>query len=212
MAHVSFVDGEIWRSGLHRSPGYETPHPWKRRDSSKFSGKESELAVSWAAPLSQRPVSDVPLSGIVPLLDWANSIFHRMGFDWGLSILPYGDWWRQSRKLLHAHVHSAAASAYQPGQLISARRLVVELINAKHNKDILSSMIRTNFGIATIKMVYGIDVKSGEDEYITFPEQVVHAISEAGAPGRFFVDILPICASFLSMFMSSVVTTLLTSV
>jgi cytochrome P450 len=116
-----------------------------------------------------------------------------MGCEWILSILPYGAKWKESRRLLHAHVHSSAATTYRPVQLGSARALVVDLLRTEHNMSVLPNMIRTNFGGTTIKMVYGIDVKSGEDEYITIPEKVLHALSEAATPGRFLVDALPIC-------------------
>jgi cytochrome P450 len=117
----------------------------------------------------------------------------RMGSEWALSLLPHGAKWKESRRLLHAHVHSSAATAYQPVQLASARGLVVDLLRAEHNMNVLPNMIRTNFGKTTIKMVYGIDIKNDEDEYITIPERVLHAISDAAIPGRFLVDVLPIC-------------------
>jgi cytochrome P450 len=117
----------------------------------------------------------------------------RVGFDWGLTVLPYGDRWKQSRKLLHSHVHTSAATAYQPVQLASARALVLELLRTEHRQDVLPAMVRANFGRTTIKMVYGIDIKSGEEEYITMPEQVLHILSEAAIPGRFLVDLFPIC-------------------
>jgi cytochrome P450 len=118
----------------------------------------------------------------------------RMGFDWSFGAMPYGAKWKESRRLLHAHVHSSAATTYQPVQLASARRLVVDLLRAEHNMDVLPDMIRANFGTATMKMVYGINIKNGEDEYITIPEKVLHALSEAETPGRFLVDVLPICS------------------
>jgi hypothetical protein len=122
-----------------------------------------------------------------------------MDSEWILSLLPYGAKWKQSRRLLHAHMHSSAAITYQPVQLASARDLVVDLLCAEHNKNVLPNMIRTNFGRTTIKMVYGIDIKSDEDKYITIPEKVVQALSEAAILGRFLVDVLPICRWFLRM-------------
>jgi cytochrome P450 len=127
----------------------------------------------------------------------------RMGFDWSFASMPYGEKWKQSRKLLHAHVHSSAATTYRPIQLASARGLVVDLLCTEHSQDVLPDMIRTNFGRTTIKMVYGIDIKSGEDEYITIPEKVLHALSEAAIPGRFLVDVLPICLWLLRISLSS---------
>jgi cytochrome P450 len=120
-----------------------------------------------------------------------------MGFDWALNVLPYGERWRQSRKLLHGHVHPGVVPTYEPIQLASARRLVVDLIHAEHNKNILPHIIKTNFGAATIKMVYGIDVKGNGDKYMATPEKVIHAITVGTVPGRFLVDVLPFCSWFL---------------
>jgi cytochrome P450 len=133
----------------------------------------------------------------------------RMGLDWSFAVMPYGAKWQERRRLLHAHVRSSAAVAYQPVQLASARGLVVDLLLAEHNMNVLPDMIRTNFGTTTMKMVYGIDIKSCEDEYITIPEKVLHAVSEAVIPGRFLVDALPICMWFLRMSMPSATISLL---
>jgi hypothetical protein len=127
----------------------------------------------------------------------------RMSFDWSFATMPYGAKWQECRRLLHAYVRSSAAVTYQPVQLASARSLVLDLLRAEHNQNVLPGMIRTNFGATTMKMVYGIDIKSGEDEYITIPEKVLHALSEAAIPGRFLVDLFPICLWLLRIFMSS---------
>jgi cytochrome P450 len=117
----------------------------------------------------------------------------RMDFDWLLSALPYGERWRRGRKLLHSHLHSSAVPAYQHIQLSSARSFVLDLLRTKHDKDVLLGMVRENFGASIIRMTYGIDVKNGEDEYIAVPETILHAISEVAVPGRFYVDLIPIC-------------------
>jgi cytochrome P450 len=115
-----------------------------------------------------------------------------MDFHWTIGAMPYGERWRQSRKLLHAHVHSGAASAYQPVQMSSARRFVLDLLQNKNDKDVLPLLVRTNFGKTIIQMTYGIDVKHQVDEYVSLPEEVLHALNVATTPGRFLVDIIPI--------------------
>jgi hypothetical protein len=114
-----------------------------------------------------------------------------MGFDWALPLLPYGEKWRKDRKFLHNHVHSNASPAYQGTQLYSARTFVADLLAAKHDKDILPRMVRAYLGRTIIKMTYGLDVKGQDDEYITIPERVMDAISQAAIPGKFLVDTIP---------------------
>jgi cytochrome P450 len=124
----------------------------------------------------------------------------RMGFNWPLSAMPYGEGWRQGRKLLHSHLHSGVVPTYQPVQLSSARRLIADLLHAKHDKNVLPAMIRINFGTSITEITYGIDVQSGGKEHVSVAEECLHAGSEATIPGRFLVDVLPICSSFLRMF------------
>jgi hypothetical protein len=57
----------------------------------------------------------------------------------------------------------------------------------------LPQVIRLNFGQMIIKVVYGIEVDSYENEYIARPEQVLANFSEAGVPGRFLIDLIPAC-------------------
>jgi cytochrome P450 len=128
-----------------------------------------------------------------------------MDLDWLLAVMPYGEQWRQSRKLLHAHVHAGAAVAYQPAQLASARHFVCDLLTSETTrpvdrlsdaaKAVLPRMIRTNFGLTAIRMTYGIDISDPASvaSYINTPEGVLQAVNEAGIPGRFLVDFFPLC-------------------
>jgi hypothetical protein len=126
-----------------------------------------------------------------------------MDFDYLLSAMPYGDKWRRARKLLHSYIYPGAVPAYQFAQLSSARRFVRDLLGTKHDKNVLPRIVRAYFGRTIIKMTYGIDVKSGEDEYIAIPEKVLQAINEAAIPGRFFVDAVPFCECPMSSVIST---------
>jgi hypothetical protein len=127
-----------------------------------------------------------------------------MGFTWILAFMPYGDQWRQGRKLLHAHVHAGAAVNYEPIQLLSARRFVRDLLVSEKTrpadklsdsaKAVLPRMVRANFALNAVRMIYGIDVRDSEAEarYVDVPEGVIRMGNEAGIPGRFLVDFFPI--------------------
>jgi hypothetical protein len=45
-----------------------------------------------------------------------------------------------------------------------------------------------------LQIVYGIEVQSMGDPYIETAEKAMKGLGEAGLPGTFFVDILPIRA------------------
>jgi cytochrome P450 len=117
----------------------------------------------------------------------------RMDLRWPLSRLPYGERWRRSRKLLHAHVHQGVAHQYHSIQVDSARRFVREVLTIKPESEALPQAIRDSIGRTIIKIIYGIDVKDAESEYISLPEKVIRYTIEGGTPGRFLVDSLPIC-------------------
>lgn len=51
-----------------------------------------------------------------------------------------------------------------------------------------------------MKTIYGIDVDSCEDEYITVSERVMATVSEVARPGAVLVDVFPIRQSFNSPF------------
>jgi cytochrome P450 len=118
---------------------------------------------------------------------------NRLKLDWSFVVLPYGEAWRRKRKLMHAHIRSDALPRYTPTQTAAARRLARDILATPPEPDALYRAVRLNFGQAILKAMYGIDVDSGESDYITLPEKVLADFNEAGIPGRFMVDMIPAC-------------------
>jgi hypothetical protein len=116
---------------------------------------------------------------------------NRMRFDWAITSLPYGDAWRQKRKLMYAHAHAGAAPRYHPAQLAAARVFARDVLVAGPGDDALPRAIRWSLGQTIIKLAYGIDVASEESELITLPGKISNAFGLALTPGRFMVDFLP---------------------
>jgi len=112
-----------------------------------------------------------------------------MGWDSLFSLIPYGPWWRKHRRLFHQYFHSNAVTKYQPIQRRETqaflRRLLVTPDNLFHH-------IRHTFAASIMKISYGIDVEESDDPYISIAEEALHGIVEAGVPGAFLVDFLPI--------------------
>ena len=51
-----------------------------------------------------------------------------------------------------------------------------------------------------MRVLYGIEIKDTEDEYVRIAEEVLNSAAEAGNPGSFFVDTLPLCESSSGLF------------
>ncbi|KAF8698400.1 hypothetical protein AX14_001140, partial [Amanita brunnescens Koide BX004] len=53
-----------------------------------------------------------------------------MGFEWGLSLMPYGDRWRRGRRVSEQNFRKAASQQYEPLQLIKVRELLKALLTS----------------------------------------------------------------------------------
>lgn len=128
-----------------------------------------------------------------------------MDLEWILTFIPYGLTWRRGRKILHSQAHVHAAKTYESIQLRGARRLVCDLLAAEATrgadklseaaKTILPHVVRRNFAFTAVNMIYGINVRdpTTEARYVDLPEAVLYASSEGASPGRFLVDLIPLC-------------------
>jgi hypothetical protein len=114
-----------------------------------------------------------------------------MDLMWPLPVVPYGDIWRRCRRLLHSHVHPGVSPKYHSTQLHAARRFSRDILQVRTDDEVLHYMIHANIGQTIIKMVYGIDVKDNDSEYISLAEKVVAYGNECVLPGRFLVEFLP---------------------
>lgn len=111
-----------------------------------------------------------------------------MDFTWLLSMMGYGERWRQGRRLLHAHVHVGTMPEYDPMQLQRAHVFARQLMKTP---DHLQERARESFGGTVMKLVYGIDIKDKDDPYVYAAESVLHSLDDAAIPGKFLVDLLP---------------------
>jgi cytochrome P450 len=120
-----------------------------------------------------------------------------MDLGWQLSMLPYGDTWRRSRKLLRAHVHPGALQKHTSTQLHLARSFARDILRSDQDGGLLRYMIHANIGQTIVKMVYGVDTTDNNNEFISLAERVMGYINESVLPGRFLVEFLPVCKYFI---------------
>lgn len=131
---------------------------------------------------------------------------NRCGFGRTLLLRRQDDDGKRSRRLLQGQLNTRAVSVYTPIQEIEARALAHNLLHHPDNfrKSIRRFVLFFSFdvlkGHRIISMVtsvilmiaYGYKVKEEDDPLVTLAEQVMHYISTAVAPNRYWVDAIPI--------------------
>ncbi|KAM5539123.1 hypothetical protein V8D89_007346 [Ganoderma adspersum] len=110
------------------------------------------------------------------------------GFGWGLAFMPYGDPWRDSRRIAHQEFRSGPVKRFRP---IEQRVSMQFLVNLYRHPEKLMYNLRHLSAATIMAMVYDIDVKSLDDPYIHTAEEAGDAISETTVAGAFLVDVIP---------------------
>ncbi|KAF5335103.1 hypothetical protein D9611_010868 [Ephemerocybe angulata] len=111
-----------------------------------------------------------------------------LSMDNFFSLLTYGPWWRRHRRAFHQNFYPNAIPKYRYIITKYTSRLLVSLYNGG---DMDESARNAIAGIG-IRILYGVDVKSVTDPFISDAIEVSEAFAEAATPGRFMVDNLPI--------------------
>jgi len=109
---------------------------------------------------------------------------------WRLTFLtPYSNEWKISRKLIHPIMHKSAIHRYWPDQEIAAKAYLQTLLDSP--KDFHENL--TFFGGKLIaSTVYGIQINSADDEYITTVKGAVKQIAHMATPGAALVEFIPL--------------------
>ncbi|KAG2008247.1 cytochrome P450, variant 2 [Coprinopsis cinerea AmutBmut pab1-1] len=111
-----------------------------------------------------------------------------MGWDYTLGLLPYGERWRFLRREFHRFMSPTAVSNYRQIQENSVYTFLNNLVESPEQ---FSKHLRLFYGSISMKVSYGINVKSAEDQYLLDAEGAMSGFMEAGIPGRFWVDLFP---------------------
>ncbi|KIJ51980.1 hypothetical protein M422DRAFT_243553 [Sphaerobolus stellatus SS14] len=111
-----------------------------------------------------------------------------LNMTWVVSFQTYSIWWRRHRKVMHTSFHPKATEAYHPVQVKHTRELLRRLLQSP---EMYTTHLLYTAGAIIIEIAYGIEVQAENDPYLTNAHKVLHAISEAGTPGNFLVDVLP---------------------
>ncbi|KIM35566.1 hypothetical protein M413DRAFT_79273 [Hebeloma cylindrosporum] len=119
------------------------------------------------------------------------TMLHELS-GWGFlfSLLPYGDAWRESRRIFTKHFNSSTHNVInQQRNILYVRRFLGQLLQ---RPDDFLQHVRTLVGSTTLSMTYSIDVHPYHDPFIAIAEEAVEAGAELLIAGAFLVDIIPI--------------------
>nr|VWP02386.1 Hist_deacetyl domain-containing protein [Ganoderma boninense] len=103
--------------------------------------------------------------------------------------MPYGQQWRQHRRLFWQHFNVRAVSAYQQTQTETTRKFLLKLLQDPSQ---LVGHIRYVFLATILKVLVGIDVSDDStSEYTGHIDAALEGFSKGLMPGKFLVSMLP---------------------
>ncbi|KAF7325230.1 Cytochrome P450 [Mycena kentingensis (nom. inval.)] len=110
------------------------------------------------------------------------------GWDWAISLMPYGETWRKHRKMMHESFNVVVAKQFRPQLIKSTNALLERLVG---ESDRVLDELRLMAGSFILDVAYGIKVKSTDDPYMHIVETAMDALSYTAIYGSFLVDYLP---------------------
>ncbi|KAI0637236.1 cytochrome P450 [Trametes polyzona] len=110
------------------------------------------------------------------------------GFGTGLAFLPYGNYWKDSRRMAGQSFHATSVKRFRPIEVKSTHRFLRDL--QERPSDFMLHL-RHLAGATIMSIAYDIEVQSHDDPYIQTAEEAVESIAETTNAGSYVVDILP---------------------
>ncbi|TFK35243.1 cytochrome P450 [Crucibulum laeve] len=111
-----------------------------------------------------------------------------LGWRWLISAMPYGEAWKERRKLFQKHFPASDGSIHKPRSMEFVRRLLPHLGDTQES---IQELTRHTVGGIVLSIAYGIDIKPSDDPYISLAEQAIAGVIECSVPGAFLVDFIP---------------------
>ncbi|THU81799.1 cytochrome P450 [Dendrothele bispora CBS 962.96] len=114
--------------------------------------------------------------------------FIHPNFSWkeDFVFMPYGNSWRECRKLFHQELNPSDPTSYEPNVLRSSRLLLKNILKAPEDWRFCSVA-----GTLILSITYGINAKPSLDPFIQAAEVALNSVTESARPGAFLVDQFP---------------------
>ncbi|GAB1517009.1 hypothetical protein RhiTH_000052 [Rhizoctonia solani] len=103
-------------------------------------------------------------------------------------LLPYGERWREQRRLTHISLHKKASVQFWPLVVNHVRLALRRIVD---NPDGFMGEIKRMSGSTLLAAVYGYEVTSAHDPFLHLAETTMEHWGEAAIPGNFLVNVMP---------------------
>ncbi|THU78728.1 cytochrome P450 [Dendrothele bispora CBS 962.96] len=121
------------------------------------------------------------------LMDRRSSIYSSSWKE-DFIFMPYGNLWRECRKLFHQELNPSDPAYYEPNALRASRLLLNNVLRAPED---WRYIFRYMAGTLILSITYGITARPSSDPFIQAAEVALKSVTEAARPGAFLVDQFP---------------------
>ncbi|KAF9449659.1 cytochrome P450 [Macrolepiota fuliginosa MF-IS2] len=118
-----------------------------------------------------------------------NMIMDVIGINHLFSVMPYGDEWRNHRRLFQQYFSPKYIGREQAKGLEFVRKGL--LPNLYQSPQDFLEHVRSCIGGFATSITYGLPIRRSHDPTVEFSEKAFSILTEAATPGRFVVDIMP---------------------
>ncbi|KAF9525230.1 cytochrome P450 [Crepidotus variabilis] len=124
-----------------------------------------------------------------------------MGFEWLIPFMPYGNAWKERRRILQRHFHSQNDALVRPVELKYTRGLLLKLLEDPSTN--FRTHVRHAIGSTLMSLTYGTKTHSMSDPIVEVAEETGHHLSQNATPATVLIDKLPFLIPILSPFLSA---------
>ncbi|KAG8716132.1 hypothetical protein FRC11_008613 [Ceratobasidium sp. 423] len=146
-----------------------------------------------AAPPRSWPVNCMRIF-VLPRASYSDWACRRVGWENGLSMLPYGERFRKTRKLVYEGTSMRAMVELLPLQEREVVKFVERLLRAPEQ---LREHIPQAIGSSLLKLTYGYNVEGANDPLILMMNEAMTMLSIVTTPGAWMVDTFPFSARWV---------------
>ncbi|KAI0770762.1 putative CyP450 monooxygenase [Irpex lacteus] len=114
------------------------------------------------------------------------------GWDFNLANMRYGPRWRSVRRMFHQHFNQTAVPNYQDKQRREIHAFLRRCLEQPAGKPLDQGHVRLTLATIILDIVYGVQVKSMEDEYLQLVTESMEVFTSSQIAGKYWVNFVPI--------------------